>query len=78
MSRLIAIAAATLAISTSAVMAAESNVNLDPTGHRLPMHAIANGHNIQPRSDNLKALGYSDLTLQAAEEVDHLYRQLMR
>jgi hypothetical protein len=77
MIRLIAIAAATLAISTNAVMA-ETNVNLDSTGHRLPMHAIVNGHNIQPRSDNLKALGYSDLTLQEAAEVDHLYRQLMR
>ena len=77
MIRLIAITAATLAISTNAVMA-ETNVNLDSTGHRLPMHAIVNGHNIQPRSDNLKALGYSDLTSQEAEEVDQLYRQLMR
>ena len=77
MIKLITIAAATLAISTNAVMA-ETNVNLDSTGHRLPMHAIVNGRNIQPRSDNLKALGYSDLTLQEATEVDRLYRQLMR
>jgi hypothetical protein len=77
MIKLITIAAATLAISTNAVMA-ETNVNLDSTGHRLPMHAIVNSHNIQPRSDNLKALGYSDLTLQEATEVDRLYRQLMR
>ena len=77
MIKLITIAAATLAISTNAVMA-ETNVNLNSTGHRLPMHAIVNGHNIQPRSDNLKALGYSDLTLQEATEVDRLYRQLMR
>jgi hypothetical protein len=70
---LITIAAATLAISTNAVMA-ETNANLDSTGHRLPMHAIVNGHNIQLRSDNLKALGYSDLTLQEATEVDRLYR----
>jgi hypothetical protein len=77
MIRLIAIAAATLAISTDAVTA-ETNVNLGSMGHRLPMHAIVNGHNIQPRSDNLKTLGYSDLTLQDAAEVDHLYRQLMR
>ena len=77
MIKLITIAAATLAISTNAVTA-ETNVNLDSTGHRLPMHAIVNGHNIQPRSDNLKALGYSDLTLQEATEVDRLYRQLMR
>jgi hypothetical protein len=43
----------------------------------LPMRAIVNGHNVQPRGDNLKALGYSDLTSQEAEEVDRLYRQLM-
>ena len=77
MIKLITIAAATLAISTNAVTA-ETNVNLDSTGHRLPMHAIVNGHNIQPRSDNLKAPGYSDLTLQEAAVVDRLYRQLMR
>jgi hypothetical protein len=77
MIKLITIAAATLAISTNAVTA-ETNVNLDSTGHSLPMHAIVNGNNIQPRSDNLKALGYSDLTLQEATEVDRLYRQLMR
>jgi hypothetical protein len=48
-----------------------------PTRRGLPMRAIVNGHNVQPRGDNLKALGYSDLTSQEAEEVDRLYRQLM-
>ena len=95
MIRLIAIATATLAISTGAAMA-ETNgyVNPDPLPgwmlatnsagssstpmrHGLPLRAIVNGHNIQPRGDNLKALGYSDLTSQEAEEVDRLYRQLM-
>ena len=46
--------------------------------HELPMRAIVNGHNIQPRSDRLNALGYSDLTPQQAEEVDHLFWQIMR
>ncbi|MBV8590199.1 MAG: hypothetical protein JO212_09090 [Acetobacteraceae bacterium] len=46
--------------------------------HELPMRAIVDGHNIQPRNDSLKALGYSDLTAQQAEEVDRLYWQLMR
>jgi hypothetical protein len=46
--------------------------------HALPMRAIVNGHNIQPRGDNLNALGYSDLTSQESEEVDRLYRQLVR
>jgi hypothetical protein len=48
-----------------------------PTRRGLPMRAIVNGHNVQPRGDNLKALGYSDLTSREAEEVDRLYRQLM-
>jgi hypothetical protein len=95
MIRLIAIATATLAISTGAATAATNGyVNPDPlprwmpatnsasssstpTRRGLPMRAIVNGHNVQPRGDNLKALGYSDLTSQEAEEVDRLYRQLM-
>ena len=46
--------------------------------HALPMHAIVNGHDLQPRDDQLKALGFSDVTPQQADEVDQLYRQLMR
>ena len=46
--------------------------------HELPMRAIVDGHSLQPRGDRLKALGYSDLTAQQAEEVDRLYWQLMR
>jgi hypothetical protein len=48
-----------------------------PTRHELPMHAIVRGRNIQPRVDQLKALGYSDLTPQEADEVDRLYRELL-
>lgn len=43
----------------------------------LPMHPIIEGHNVQPRDDRLKALGYSDLTSKEADEVNRLYRQLM-
>jgi hypothetical protein len=43
-----------------------------------PMHAIVNGRNLQPRGDQLQALGYSDLTRQEADEVDRLYRELMQ
>jgi hypothetical protein len=46
-------------------------------GRELPMHAIVNGHTVQPRDDQLRALGYSDLGPQKADEVDRLYRQLM-
>ena len=46
--------------------------------HELPMRAIEHGHNVQPRSDQLEALGYSDLTPQEADEVDRLYQEIMK
>jgi hypothetical protein len=92
--RIIAIAAATLAISTCVAMAETGGyVYHDPlalpktnpvgsTGttmhHELPMRAIVNGHHVQPRRDLLDALGYYDLSPQAAEEVDRLNRQLLQ
>jgi len=85
MIRLIAIAAATLAISTSDAMAetdgdvyrdllALSKINSAGSSGttmrcELPMRAIVNGHPVQPRRDCLDALGYSDLSPQEAEEV---------
>src|ERR1700722_15277083 len=95
MIRLIAIAAATMTISTGAAMAetdgyvypdpppgrmlATSSAGLSstPTRRELPMRAIVNGHNVQPRGGRLKAPGYPDLTSSEAKEVDRLYRQLM-
>jgi hypothetical protein len=91
--RTIAIAAATLAISTCVAMAETGGYvyhdplalpKIDPAGstgttvHELPMRAIVNGHHVQPRRDLLDALGYSDLSPQAAEEVDRLNRQLLQ
>jgi hypothetical protein len=94
MIRVIAIAAATLAISTGVAMAETGGyVYRDPLAlpkinhagssgttmrHDLPMRAIVNGHHVQPRRDLLDALGYSDLSPQAAEEVDRLNRQLLQ
>ena len=94
MIRLIAIAAATLAISTSDAMAetdgdvyrdllALSKINSAGSSGttmrcELPMRAIVNGHPVQPRRDCLDALGYSDLSPQEAEEVDRLNRQLLQ
>jgi len=46
--------------------------------HELPMRAIVSGHNVQPRDDRMKALGYSDLTAEQAADVDRLYRQLIQ
>jgi hypothetical protein len=94
MIRLIAVAAATLAVSTGAARAETGGyVHRDPLAppqinptvssdttmrHDLPMRAIVNGHHVQPRRDLLDALGYSDLSPQAADEVDHLNRQLLQ
>ena len=97
MIRLIAIVAATLAISAGAAMAAESDGGVfrgrlpnsmpmtnsagsssEPMQHELPMRAIVSGHNVQPRDDRMKALGYSDLTAEQAADVDRLYRQLIQ
>jgi hypothetical protein len=49
----------------------------DTIGHGLPMRAVVHGHNVQPRNDQLKALGYFDLTPQEADEVDRLYQEIM-
>jgi hypothetical protein len=92
--RIIAIAAATLAISTCVAMAETGSYvyhdplalpKINPAGltgttmhHELPMRAIVSGHHVQPRRDLLDALGYSDLSPQAAEEVDRLNRQLLQ
>jgi hypothetical protein len=92
--RITTIAAATLAISCVAMAETGGYVYHDPhaalpkinpagsTGtamhHELPMRAIVNGHNVQPRRDLLDALGYSDLSPQASEEVDRLNRQLLQ
>ena len=73
--RIIAIAAATLAISTCVAMAETGGYvyrdplalpKINPAGstgttvhHELPMRAIVNGHHVQPRRDRLDALGYS-------------------
>jgi hypothetical protein len=94
MIRLIAIAAATLAISTGVARAETGGyVHRDPlappqinpagsTGttvhHELPMRAIVNGHHVQPRRDRLDALGYSGLSSKEAEELDRLNRQLLQ
>jgi hypothetical protein len=59
------------------VLAPSAGLSSTPTRHELPMRAIVNGRNVQPRGDRLKALGYSDLTSREAEEVDRLYRELM-
>ena len=92
--RIIAIAAATLAISTCVAMAETGGYvyrdplalpKINPAGstgttvhHELPMRAIVNGHHVQPRRDRLDALGYSGISSKEAEELDRLNRQLLQ
>ena len=42
------------------------------------MHAVVNGHNVQPRKGQLRALGTPDTTSAENAEVDELYRELMQ
>jgi len=44
----------------------------------LMLHAIINGHTVQPRESQLQALGHPDLTPRQQQEVDELYRQILR
>jgi hypothetical protein len=62
--------------ATLLVGAAGPNTQAAP--HELPMHAIVNGHNVQPRKSELQALGTPDTTSTESAEIDELYRQLMQ
>ena len=43
-----------------------------------PLHAVIDGHPVQPRESQLQALGDPDTTAAQAAEVDKLYQQLMQ
>lgn len=44
----------------------------------LPLRAVINGHHVQPRDDQLRAIGHPDVTPAEAAEIDRLYSDLMR
>jgi hypothetical protein len=43
------------------------------SNHKLRFHAIMNGHNLQPRDDQLKPLLVNDISQQGWEKIDRLY-----
>ena len=72
-------AAFTLAVALSAgLLLGAAGPNTQAAPHQLPMHAIVNGHNVQPRKSQLQALGTPDTTSTESAEIDELYRQLMQ
>ena len=47
------------------------------SNHKLRFHAIMNGHNLQPRDDQLKSLLVNDISQQDWEKIDRLYDRLL-
>jgi hypothetical protein len=48
------------------------------SAREMPLHAIIDGHTVQPRESQLQALGRPDLTPGQQKEVDELYQQILR
>ena len=66
-----------LGVAWSTVANGENAVNAPGAqAHKLPFQAITNGHNLQPRDDQLKSLNIFDLTTQESATVDRLYQEL--
>ena len=64
-----------LADAWSTVSNGENAANSpEAQAHKLPFQAITNGHNLQPRDDQLKSV--FDLTTQESAPVDRLYQEL--
>jgi hypothetical protein len=63
----------------AAVLAGAAGPNTQPVPRNPPpLHAIIDGHPVQPREGQLQALGVPDTTASQAAEVDKLYQQLMQ
>ena len=52
--------------------------DVQPKPHRLPFQPIINGHDVQPRRDQLDQLHMSDLTPPELQTVERLYWELER
>jgi hypothetical protein len=69
----------TAAALGAAVLAGAAGPNTQPVlRNPPPLHAVIDGHTVQPREGQLQALGVPDTTASQAAEVDNLYQQLMQ
>jgi hypothetical protein len=60
-----------------AVVLTVTMYNVTANGDGLPLHAIVNGHHVQPRADRLQHFSIAQLGRPAAAEVDRLYDELL-
>jgi len=67
-----------LFIRLAALCALTATISPYASAKELPLHAIINGHTVQPHESQLQALGRPDLTPRQQQEVDELYRQILR
>ena len=67
------IALAVLTAGVPATVGAQS-----ATARELPMQSIVDGHRLQPRADDLRAIHRPDVTASEAAEIDRLYGEILR
>jgi hypothetical protein len=67
-----------LFIRLAALFAFTAIISPYASAKELPLHAIVDGHTVQPRESQLQALGRPDLTPRQQQEVDELYQQILR
>ena len=76
------ICATALAYSWSEIASAVSEGTsatsaLQSSTHKLRFQPIVNGHNLQPRDDQLKSLHINDTSAQESQTIDWLYQRLL-
>jgi hypothetical protein len=67
-----------LFIRLAALCALTAIISPHASAKEMPLHAIIDGHTVQPRESQLQALGRPDLTPRQQQEVDELYQQILR